>query len=91
MKKLISPWTPALARALARARTHLALPTDGATIAALLLAWAPSDLSAARKRAGLSQSALAALCGVRRSTVSNVEQGRWKPSGKLAKWLAEQG
>ena len=47
-------------------------------------------LQAARKRAGLSQSELAAELGIARATIANVEQGRAPMTRALRQWLEGQ-
>lgn len=42
-----------------------------------------------RKEKGLQQSELAALVGVRRETISNLERGEYNPSLKLAMDIAK--
>lgn len=42
-----------------------------------------------RERAGLKQSELAALVGVRRETIVHLENGRYNPSLKLAMDIAK--
>lgn len=42
-----------------------------------------------RARDGLKQDELAALVGVRRETIGNLENGRYNPSLKLAMDIAE--
>lgn len=42
-----------------------------------------------RARDGLKQEELAALVGVRRETIGNLENGRYNPSLKLAMDIAE--
>lgn len=42
-----------------------------------------------RARDGLKQEELAALVGVRRETIGNLENGRYNPSLKLAMNIAE--
>ena len=41
-------------------------------------------VAARRETLGMTQSALAERCGVRRETILNLERGRYNPSLKLA-------
>ncbi len=41
-------------------------------------------VAARRETLGMTQSALAERCGVRRETIVNLERGRYNPSLKLA-------
>ena len=41
-------------------------------------------VAARREALGMTQSALAERCGVRRETIVNLERGRYNPSLKLA-------
>ncbi len=87
-KKLLT-WTPAAERALRALSLRLATTqSDAVRQCVIAAASSPPSLRTARLAQNLTQSALAALCGVRRSTVSNVEQGRWRAHGALAAWLA---
>ncbi len=82
MKKLISSWTPTVQSHLNRHKRRLRLPSDSATIVALVCA-APSappgpstPLRAALRRSGLTQAALAARLGISRSTTRR--KGAWR-------------
>ena len=64
----------------------MATTTTEHTLAA---AWG-RRVAEARRRAGLSQSGLADLCGVAQQTVSKIERGRMVPLDKLKLRLAEE-
>lgn len=49
----------------------------------------PEEIRSFRKQKGLSQEAFGELCGVRKSTVSEWESGKSKPSGSAAILLEE--
>lgn len=48
-----------------------------------------TNIHALRKEAGLQQSELADLVGVRRETISNLENGKYNPTLKLAMDIAK--
>ncbi|MVB12234.1 helix-turn-helix protein [Caprobacter fermentans] len=48
-----------------------------------------TELPRFRRETGMTQSGLAALVGVRRETIVNLENGRYNPSLRLAMDLAD--
>jgi putative transcriptional regulator len=66
----------------------LALTDDGQSLGAGLMIPDAIDVSAIRKKTGLSQAAFARRIGVQVSTIRNWEQGRRSPQGPARILLA---